>query len=84
MSTKLPERDAEGYLIEPGDWSEEVAQALAEEENIPLNDDHWDAIRSTMTNTRSPPTPASSSSIWPSAWARTRTRNCSNCFPMAT
>jgi tRNA 2-thiouridine synthesizing protein E len=45
MNIDLPERDAEGYLIEPGDWSEEVAQALAQDENIQLNDDHWDAIR---------------------------------------
>lgn len=41
----MPERDAEGYLIEPNDWTEEVAQALAREENITLSDDHWDAIR---------------------------------------
>ena len=40
----LPERDAEGYLTEPGDWSEDVARALAREENIELGDDHWDAI----------------------------------------
>ncbi|MFZ0106336.1 MAG: TusE/DsrC/DsvC family sulfur relay protein [Thiobacillus sp.] len=40
----LPERDAEGYLIEPGDWTEDVARALAREENIELSDDHWDAI----------------------------------------
>jgi tRNA 2-thiouridine synthesizing protein E len=45
MSIDLPERDAEGYLVEPGDWNDEVAQALAEEENIQLNDDHWDVIR---------------------------------------
>lgn len=45
MSTDLPERDAEGYLVDPGDWNEEVARALAEEENITLNDDHWDAVR---------------------------------------
>jgi len=45
MSTDMPERDAEGYLVDPGDWNEEVAQALAAEENITLNDDHWDAIR---------------------------------------
>jgi len=40
----MPQRDAEGYLIEPGDWSENVARALAREENIQLSDDHWDAI----------------------------------------
>lgn len=45
MSTDMPERDAEGYLVEPGDWNEEVAKALAAEENLTLNDDHWDAIR---------------------------------------
>jgi tRNA 2-thiouridine synthesizing protein E len=43
MST-LPERDGEGYLIEPGDWNEDVARALAEEENIQLGDDHWFTI----------------------------------------
>jgi dissimilatory sulfite reductase related protein len=45
LAALLPERDAEGYLIEPGDWNEDVAQALANEENIQLNDDHWDVIR---------------------------------------
>ena len=45
MAIDLPERDAEGYLIEPGDWNEEIAKALAQDENIQLNDDHWDAIR---------------------------------------
>ena len=43
MST-LPERDAEGYLVEPADWNEDVARALAGEENIQLTDDHWDTI----------------------------------------
>jgi len=41
----MPERDAEGYLVEPGDWNEELAQVLAQEENIQLTDDHWDTIR---------------------------------------
>ena len=41
----MPERDAEGYLVEPDDWNEGVAQVLAQEENIQLNDDHWDVIR---------------------------------------
>jgi len=45
MAIDLPERDTEGYLIEPGDWNEEIAQALAQDEDIQLNDDHWDAIR---------------------------------------
>jgi len=45
MAVDLPQRDTEGYLIEPGDWNEEIAEALARDENIELNDDHWDAIR---------------------------------------
>ena len=45
MSTDMPERDAEGYLVDPGDWNEDMAKLLAEEENLTLNDDHWDAIR---------------------------------------
>ena len=45
MRSDMPERDAEGYLVEPGDWNEDVARALALEENIELGDDHWDTIR---------------------------------------
>lgn len=41
----MPERDAEGYLVDPGDWNEAIATALAEGENIVMNDDHWDAVR---------------------------------------
>lgn len=45
MDGTLPERDVEGYLIEPGDWNEEIARALASDENIELTDDHWNVIR---------------------------------------
>ena len=45
LAALMPERDAEGYLIEPGDWNEELAKILALEENIQLTDDHWDTIR---------------------------------------
>ena len=45
LAAVMPERDAEGYLIEPGDWNEAVAEALAQDENIELNDDHWDVLR---------------------------------------
>jgi TusE/DsrC/DsvC family sulfur relay protein len=44
-SAQLPAVDAEGYLVEPLDWSEEVAQELARQESIPLDEDHWDVIR---------------------------------------
>lgn len=45
MTVQLPETDAEGYLVEPLNWTEEVAVALARQENIQLTEDHWDAIR---------------------------------------
>lgn len=35
------EVDKEGYLIEPADWNEDVARAMAEEESIELEPDHW-------------------------------------------
>jgi len=44
-TVQLPETDTEGYLIEPGDWTEEVAAELARQENIELTAAHWDAIR---------------------------------------
>ena len=45
LAALMPERDAEGYLVEPGDWNEAVAVALAQDESIQLSDDHWDVIR---------------------------------------
>ena len=43
--TPLPNLDAEGYLVEPENWTEAVAEEFARQENIQLTDDHWDAIR---------------------------------------
>ena len=44
-TTQFPPVDAEGYLIEPQDWNDEVAAELARQENIVLTDDHWDVLR---------------------------------------
>lgn len=41
----MPTRDGEGYLVEPNDWSEEVAHELARAMSIELVDDHWEVIR---------------------------------------
>lgn len=38
-------RDEEGYLVEPDDWNEKVAEALAAEEGLTLTPDHWEVIR---------------------------------------
>ncbi len=45
LPPEMPERDAEGYLIDPADWSEPIARYLAAEEGIDLGEDHWEALR---------------------------------------
>ncbi len=37
--------DEEGYLLDPADWSEAIAEALAREERIVLSDAHWAVIQ---------------------------------------
>ena len=44
-ATPLPNQDEEGYLVEPENWTEAVAEEFARQENLQLTDDHWDAIR---------------------------------------
>lgn len=42
---ELPVRDDEGYLVEPDEWNEAVAEAIAGEMAISLTNDHWEVIR---------------------------------------
>lgn len=37
--------DAEGYLRNLGDWSEEFARAQARREGLALTEEHWELIR---------------------------------------
>jgi len=37
--------DQESYLVDPADWSEEVATELARQEQIELTERHWTVIR---------------------------------------
>ena len=39
-----PVFDPEGYLVDPEDWNETVAQTLAGEEGIELDDDTWPVL----------------------------------------
>ena len=39
------EVNAEGFLVNPDEWSEELATSLAAQIGINLTDDHWEAIR---------------------------------------
>lgn len=45
ITLALPELDDEGYLIDPADWNENVALALADSEHIQLKDEYWDVLR---------------------------------------
>lgn len=38
------ETDKQGYLINSEDWSEALADVLAEQENIQLTDPHWEVV----------------------------------------
>ena len=37
--------DEEGYLVDPSDWDEAIAAALARREGIALSDVHWRVLR---------------------------------------
>lgn len=43
--SSLVERDVEGYLVEPDNWTEEIAETLAREEGLELKPEAWIAIR---------------------------------------
>lgn len=38
------ETDPEGYLRELSDWSEDLANAIAEKEGLKLNEAHWEVV----------------------------------------
>ena len=42
---KSIELDGNGNLVNPSDWNEDVAKALAAAENIELTQQHWDVIK---------------------------------------
>ena len=37
--------DSEGYLVDPEDWNEAVADELARKEKITLGSEHWEVLR---------------------------------------
>ena len=38
------DRDNEGYLIDPADWNQAIAQQLATEEQLTLDDEYWSVL----------------------------------------
>ncbi len=45
IANKEVEVNDEGYLVNPDDWTEDIARAMAEELGIELTDRHWEVIR---------------------------------------
>lgn len=41
---KIIRTDGEGYLVEPADWTEEVAEELARREGLALGALHWSVL----------------------------------------
>jgi tRNA 2-thiouridine synthesizing protein E len=39
------ESDEEGYLIDIGSWSEELAGLIAKDEEIDMTDEHWEVVK---------------------------------------
>lgn len=35
----------EGYLVDPADWTEDIAEHLAKQVDVVLTDDHWKIVR---------------------------------------
>lgn len=41
---KTVEADEEGYLVNIGEWNEELALQIAKDENVDLTPEHWEVI----------------------------------------
>ena len=44
MTVQIPERDGDGYLKDMTDWSEDIAKAMAAEDDFELTDERWSQI----------------------------------------
>ncbi len=44
MSHAIPETDNEGYLLDPSEWNEDIALAIADQESIPMTEAHWEVV----------------------------------------
>ena len=44
MSVEIPERDGDGYLLSMDDWTPEIGRAMAEADEVELDDVKWEQI----------------------------------------
>ena len=49
INGKSIETDSQGYLVNLSDWNEELANVLAEKDNLPLTEAHWEIINMIRT-----------------------------------
>jgi tRNA 2-thiouridine synthesizing protein E len=45
INTQRIDVDPEGYLVDLSDWNEDVARALAAQDDLDLTEAHWELIR---------------------------------------
>ena len=41
---KTVETDEEGYLVNLSDWTEDVANVIAQTENVAMSESHWEVV----------------------------------------
>jgi len=44
VNGKQLELDEDGFLVDMGEWSEDVALALAKTEEVEMTDNHWEVV----------------------------------------
>jgi TusE/DsrC/DsvC family sulfur relay protein len=44
MKLQLPERDGDGYLVDSSVWTSEIAHAMAQVDDVELDDTKWQQI----------------------------------------
>ena len=44
VNGKSYETDEEGYLVNLGEWNEEVANHIAQTENVEMSSNHWEVV----------------------------------------
>jgi len=44
VNGKSYETDEEGYLVNLGEWDEDIAKEIAKAESIDMNENHWEVV----------------------------------------
>ncbi len=44
MSVEIPPRDGDGYLVDATGWTKEIASAMAEADDVEIDDAKWEQI----------------------------------------